>query len=398
MSTIRINKQLCNLCGDCIKFCPFGAMEQINGEIQINASCKMCKLCIKSCPQNAINFEITFVEQVDKSDWKGILIYVEHDEGNIHPVTYELIGKARELMKTTGQKVYAIFIGNQIHEQAKELLFYGVEKVFVYDSEELKHFRVDIYANAVEDCINSLKPSVVLIGATSVGRSLAPRVATRFRTGLTADCTTLEMRENTDLVQIRPAFGGNIMAQILTQNHRPQFATVRYKVMDAAPRAEHATGTIEECILPAHKLQSEITIKSVYKREEQIGITDAQVLVVAGRGIKSKQDLAMIEELASLLGGQIAATRPLIEQGWVNYKRQIGLSGRTVKPKLIITCGVSGAIQFVAGMEKAEQIMAINIDADAPIFSVANYGFIGDLYIIIPQLIDLIKGGIDVAI
>lgn len=391
--SIQINNQLCDLCGECINLCPFNAIAKTNGEITINASCKLCKLCMKRCHMKAISMAETQVPPVDKDAWKGILVYVEHDEGVIHPVTFELIGKAKQLSEITGQKVYAVFMGKNIQMHAEEILYYGVETVFVYDAPQLEYFRVDVYTNALEDCIRHLHPSVVLIGATSVGRSLAPRIATRFRTGLTADCTALEMRENSDLVQIRPAFGGNIMAQILTAHSRPQFATVRYKVFDAGKRSESFLGKVEHCSIPEQQLRSLIEVKEVHKRPKTKSITDAEVLVVAGRGVKAKSDLALIENLASLLGGQVAATRPLIEQGWFDYTKQIGLSGRTVKPKLIITCGVSGAIQFVEGMKNAEQIVAINSDPNAPIMSIAHYCFVGDLYEILAELISRMKAG-----
>lgn len=391
--SIRIDKQLCNLCGVCATRCPFGALECVENEMQVNAACKLCGLCVKACPNRAITLCWETVHAVDKSQWSGVLVCAEFDGGRIHPVTYELIGKAKELANVTEQKVYAVLMGEQVQVQAKELLHYGVEKVFVYDNPSLRYFREDVYANALEDCITRLRPCAVLIGATPIGRSLAPRVATRFRSGLTADCTTLQMRKNTDLVQIRPAFGGNIMAQILTTNHRPQFATVRYKVMDAAPRAPKAKGCLETCWLPEEKLRSVIHVESVDRRPRQAGITEAEVIVVAGRGVKTQEDLSIIQTFAELLGGQFAVTRPLVEMGWADYTRQIGLSGRTVKPKLIITCGVSGAIQFVAGMKNAGQIIAINTDPEAPIFSVAHQGFVGDLYEILPSLIERIKDG-----
>jgi electron transfer flavoprotein alpha subunit len=244
---------------------------------------------------------------------------------------------------------------------------------------------------AFENFVSNVKPAAILVGATTVGRSLAPRVAARFKTGLTADCTVLDIKENTDLVQIRPAFGGNIMAQIVTPNNRPQMATVRYKVMSAPERSNAATGKITMCSLEGEKLVSNITVLDVVQKAKETGISDAEVIVVAGRGVKSEKDLQMIRELASLLGGEIAVTRPLIEAGWADAKRQVGLSGRTVRPRLIITCGVSGAVQFTAGMNNSEFIFAINKDEKAPIFKVAHYGIVGDIYEIVPQLIENIR-------
>ncbi len=248
-----------------------------------------------------------------------------------------------------------------------------------------------MYANAFEDCVNKVKPSIVLVGGTSIGRSLAPRMSTRLRTGLTADCTVLDVKENTDLIQIRPAFGGNIMAQIVTPNTRPQFATIRYKVMDEARRNKEESGQIVKMSIPDDKMVSAMRVLNIIKKDKTPGITEADVLIAAGRGIKKQEDLQLLDELAGLLGGQLAVTRPLVEKGWASYTQQIGLSGRTVKPKLIITCGISGAVQFTASMNSSQNIVAINTDKQAPIFKVAHYGIVGDLYQVIPELIDNIR-------
>lgn len=393
MGKLTINEGRCNRCGICVTRCPFGALTMEAGRVVANAGCKLCKICIKQCPTGAIALEETATAGVDKSAWRGILVYVEHLDGVIHPVTLELIGKARELAGRINQPVFALWIGAGIAKNAAQLLPYGVDRVLVYDDEALRHFRVDVYANLFEDGINELKPTAVLVGATSVGRSLAPRVAARFRTGLTADCTQLEIKSNTDLVQIRPAFGGNIMAQIVTTRTRPQFATVRYKVMEPATCGAAPSGTVLRREVRPERLRSCLEVIAVVPKEKQANISDAEVLVVAGRGVKNRGDLALPEELAGLLGGQLACTRPLVEAGWLSYTQQIGLSGRTVKPKLIITCGVSGAVQFTACMNGAERIFAINQDRTAPIFKVAHYGIVGDLYQILPQLIAKIKEG-----
>lgn len=391
MASIIMNSEKCDLCGHCVELCPFKACEIIEGKVEINAACKMCKICIKNCPNAAISIAESGEPEIDKSEWKGVMIFVEHHEGKIHPITFELAGKASELAQKINHPVYAVLIGSGVSGIAEELTAYGIDRVFVYDDNELKYFRADIYSNVFEDCIRKIKPSVVLVGATPVGRSLAPRLSTRFRTGLTADCTKLEIRPNTDLVQIRPAFGGNIMARIVTRNSRPQFATVRYKVMDAAERNPGFKGVVKQCQIHPDKLHSGIEVLDVRRKEKQPDITEADVLVVAGRGFKEKKDIAMLEELAALLGGQVASTRGLVEDGWMHYTKQIGLSGRTVKPKLIITCGVSGAVQFTAGMNGSNTIIAINNDKNAPIFKIAHYGLVGDLYEIIPALIGSIK-------
>jgi len=376
-----------------VNICPFKAIESKDGKIDINAGCKMCKICVKKGPAGVIEFVEEEVVQIDKNLWKGIAVYVDHVEGDIHPVTYELIGKARELAAKINHPVYAVFLGNNIKHRALEILHYGVDEVFVYDYEELEDFTIEPYTAAMADFINKVKPSTLLVGATTVGRSLAPRVAARFRTGLTADCTILDMKENTDLVQIRPAFGGNIMAQILNPNHRPQLATVRYKVMDAPERKVGVSGKVTLVDMKRSKLYSNINVIKITKKVVEASISDAEIIIAAGRGVKSEKDLEMIKELADLLGAQVATTRPLIEAGWSDARSQIGLSGRTVKPKLIITCGISGAVQFAAGMNNSECIVAINNDPKASIFNVAHYGIVGDIYDIVPELIKNIKEG-----
>ena len=375
-----------------VKICPFGAMEEKDGKLTINAACKMCRLCVKKGPKGAVEYvDDTVKPSVNKEEWKGIAVYVDHVDGKIHPVTFELLGKAKELAAITGHPVYALFMGNHITEQSRELLHYGADKVFVYEEEELARFKIEPYTAVFEDFIGKIKPSSILVGATTVGRQLAPRVAARMKTGLTADCTILEMNEDTDLSQIRPAFGGNIMAHIKTPNHRPQMATVRYKIMNAPKRQEEAEGEIVSCAIAKEKLGSHVEVLDIVQKEKEQFIENADVLVVAGRGVKKPEDLANLQKLADLLGGQLACTRPVAEAGWLPAKCQIGLSGRTVRPKLIITCGVSGAVQFTAGMNHAENTFAINSDPKAPIFKTAHYCLVGDLYEILPQLIQKIE-------
>ncbi|MCR3761043.1 FAD-binding protein [Clostridium felsineum] len=394
MGKLVINENKLNneVIEELVNICPFGAMERVGDKVQISAACKMCRLCVKKGPAGVVEFvEDEKKVLIDKSLYKGVAVYVDHVDGEIHPVTYELIGKARELANKINHPVYAVFIGENIKDKAEELLHYGVDEVFVYDNKELKYFRIEPYTKAFEDFINKNKPSTILVGATTVGRSLAPRIAARFRTGLTADCTILDMKENTDLVQIRPAFGGNIMAQIVNPNNRPQLATVRYKVMNAPERSEEKKGKITICSL--ENITSNIEVLKVVKKKVEENIADAEIIVSVGRAVKSEKDMAPIKKLAELLGAQVAGTRPLVEAGLIDAKKQIGLSGRTVKPKLIFAIGISGAVQYTAGMNNSDCIIAINSDAEAPIFNVAHYGIVGDLYEIVPKLIEKIKVG-----
>ncbi|HEY5556453.1 lactate dehydrogenase subunit LctC [Acetobacterium sp.] len=373
------------------EICPFDAFSYENDVLEISSACKMCKMCLKKGPEGVLVLEEDEKIAIDKSSFNGITVYVDHIEGKIHPVTLELIGKARILAKVINHPVYALFMGTDITEKAQELLNYGVDKVFVYDKPELKHFVIEPYANVFEDFVKKIKPSSILVGATNVGRSLAPRVAARFRTGLTADCTVLEMKENTDLVQIRPAFGGNIMAQIVTENNRPQFCTVRYKVFNAPERMKNPKGCVKIMDIGAKKLISSIEVLEVIKKEKAIDLSDAETIVAVGRGVKCEKDLEMIHAFAEKIGATVACSRPGIESGWFDAKLQIGLSGRTVKPKLIITLGISGSVQFVAGMQNSDYIIAINNDPKAPIFNVAHCGIIGDLYEILPELLAMIE-------
>jgi electron transfer flavoprotein alpha subunit len=325
--------------------------------------------------------------KIDKDKWKDILVYVEHHKGNIHPITYELIGKALQLSKKNNYKVYCLFIGSNISKSAKKLSHYDIEKVFVYDHEEFKDYRADLYAKVFYHCIENVKPSVILIGGTDIGKSIAPTIATEFHTGLTADCTELILKENSDLLQIRPAFGGNIMAEIITPNHRPQFATVRYKVMDTADKSSYSKDNIVFCSIEKKLMSSNINVLEERRIDSEESITEANVLVVAGQGFKRKEDLWMVEDLAKRLNGKTACSRALVERGFMPYQKQIGLSGKTVKPNLMITCGVSGSVQFMAGMKGSKTIIAINNDYDAPIFNIAHQPICGDLYEIIPNLI-----------
>jgi electron transfer flavoprotein alpha subunit len=375
-----------------VSICPFHALEEKDGKLSINEGCKMCSICVKRGPQGVMEMVETEEESaIDKSQWQGIAVYVDHVDGKIHPVTLELLGKAKELAEKVKFPVIALFIGSGIKNQAEELLHYGADKVYVYDHKELQYFRIEPYAKAFEAFIHEVKPSSILVGATTIGRSLAPRIAARFKTGLTADCTVLEIKENSDLVQIRPAFGGNIMAQIKTPNTRPQLATVRYKVMNAIERMEEVTGEVLVRTLPEKDLVSRIEVLEVREKETEISISDAETIIAVGRGVKSEKDMALVKELAELLGAQIAGTRPLVESGWIEAKRQVGLSGRTVKPKLMITLGISGSVQFAAGMNGSEHIFAINNDENASIFNVAHYGIVGDLYEVLPQLIENVR-------
>ena len=374
--------------------CPFGAITGQGKSLSITAACRMCRLCVKKGPEGVVRWvEEEAPASVDKKEWRGIAVYAEHDGESIHPVTLELLGKARELAEQIGHPVYVLVMGSGMEKQAETLLGYGADRVFLYDHPGLADFNVLSYTNVFEDFIRKINPSSVLVGATNTGRSLAPRTAARFRTGLTADCTVLQMKEDTDLVQIRPAFGGNIMAQIVTPKNRPQFCTVRYKIFSAPPVTKEPSGTIRTMEVTEDMIDRRIRVEEIIHKPKEIDISEAEVIVAVGRGVKSQADLEIIRELAAALDAQLACTRPLIECGWFDARRQIGLSGRTVKPKLIITIGISGSVQFAAGMRGAECIIAINTDRKAPVFDIANIGLVGDWYEILPRLLKTVKEG-----
>lgn len=393
MEFLKFDKRKCNLCGLCLQKCPFGALTMEADGIQVGANCRMCGLCVRTCPEKAIRFEQR-ANAVDKSKWKDFLIFVEQERGDIHPVAYELIGEARKMAAKVGYKVNCVMVGGDgTADNAQKLLEYGVDKVFVYQHPGFEGFSADCYADAVADCIAANKPSSVLIGATALGRSLAPRLSTRFHTGLTADCTTLDIKLNTDMVQIRPAFGGNIMAQIAIKQSRPQFATVRYRVMDKAAKVDRPTGEVVLCEVTDKMAHSRIKVISSQVIDKQKSLEEEDVLVVAGRGVRTEKDVEMCRALAEALGGQLAFTRPMVENGFGDTAHQVGLSGRTVRPKLIITCGVSGAIQFASCITGSECIVAINNDPEASIFKIAHYCIVDDLYRVVPKLTELVQKG-----
>lgn len=324
--------------------------------------------------------------QGQKENWSGILIYLEVQQNNLHPVGLELIGKAIAMLQNRKEKINGIIIGENLEKLQNQLNGLPLEQVFFYSVSG--GFQADIYEEALEDCISKIQPSVVLIGGTLEGRSLAPRAAVHFHTGLTADCTELILRDSMELLQIRPAFGGNLMAGIVTRDTRPQFATVRPNVMLPISSVPGIKPKIQKTEWKTKKAKFPIIIR---KKVGQAGITEQKILVVAGRGVRKKEDLAMMEEFAYLIGGTLASSRALVEKGFFDAEKQIGLSGNTVRPEYMITCGVSGTVQFMAGMRQTKNIIAINTDPNAKIFDVAHYPICGDLYEIIPQLIKKMK-------
>ncbi|HEY8365021.1 MAG TPA: electron transfer flavoprotein subunit alpha/FixB family protein [Haloplasmataceae bacterium] len=369
------------------KICPFNAFELVNDKLIINSACRVCKMCVKKGPEGVCEFIESQKVLIDKTKWQGITVYAEHNEEDIHPVTFELIGKAKELAQKTNQEVHVVLIGYEIIKKANLLLEYGVDKVFTFKHEKLHIFNVERFTNIFSYYIENNRPSSILIGATSQGRAFAPRIAARFKTGLTADCTILDIKENTDLVQIRPAFGGNIMASIITSNSRPQIATVRYKIFNKPEKTE-PKGVILEHNCEDIDLNSQITFLQSIPKTTGVDITEADIIISCGRGIKNKEELKLVEKFADMIGAELACTRPLIENGWFDPRRQIGLSGRTVAPKLLINLGISGSVQYEAGIKNSEYIISINIDKNAPIMDISHLALVGDVSEIISKLMD----------
>jgi len=375
------------------KVCPFNAFEYDGNELTINASCRSCKQCVKRGPSGVITYvEEKEVITINKDEWVGLTVFVEMEFGKIHPVVYELIGKAKELAEKINHPLYAVMVASkeQVEKNAHKLLNYGVDKVFIYQDEIYENFNIDRTFNCIKDFVEKIKPSVILYGGTSLGRSFAPKVAAHFKTGLTADCTSLGIKDNTDLVQVRPAFGGNIMAQIICTKTRPQMATVRYKIFKK-PEKEAPHGEIVYMDLKKVDMKSAVKLLSIVKKESNVDISEADVIVACGRAFQSEKDLEMAQELADLLGGVVACSRPLVEAGLMNVRYQIGLSGKTVSPKLMIVLGISGAIQFTSGMSGSDLVIAVNNDPNAQIFDSASYGIVGDVFKVVPELIKLIK-------
>ena len=374
------------------RLCPFGAIHWEDGSLSIDAGCRMCRLCVKKGPPGAITWEEDEPAlPLDLSAWRGVAVFAEQTDGHLHGVALELLGKAREL--ANGEPVLALLVGHNMDACAGELLRFGADTVAVCDGPAFALFDMARYTAAFTDFVRRAQPSVVLVGATVLGRSLAPRVAARLRTGLTADCTALERKPDGALVQIRPAFGGNVMARILTARTRPQMCTVRPKVFPRPQPCPTPMGKIERIVLPHEALASPVEALGREERPRYVDIAEARALVVAGRGVKKREDLALLQALADRLGAQLACTRPLVENGWFDPRRQVGLSGRTVAAELLIAVGVSGSVQFAAGIGSCGCVVAINSDPAAPIFNVAHYAAVGDWYGVVPALMAEFDGG-----
>ena len=390
MPEIKIDKKDCTKCGICIDVCPFGCVTLVDGYPKF-VECSFCGICVTRCPTSAISILKRDEPSTDVTSHKGVMIFAEQKHGKISPVVYELIGKGSELARKLGEPLESVLLGKDMKDCAEELIQYGVSKVYLYQHPILGTFKDDPYSQIIANLIMEVKPSIVLMGATSIGRSLAPRISTILQTGLTADCTGLEIDDDGNLVQIRPAFGGNVMAKILCPNHRPQMATVRYKVMKKAEKKLSLKGIIKEVLVDKESLINRTDVSEFRKIDGRVSIVEADIIISGGRGLGGPDGFELLGKIATLLNGAVGASRSAVDEGWIDYSHQVGLSGRTVRPKIYIACGISGSVQHLAGMQTSEVIIAINNDANAPIFGVATYGIVGDLYEVIPELIRMIK-------
>ncbi|WP_415987730.1 electron transfer flavoprotein subunit alpha/FixB family protein [Butyricimonas virosa] len=329
---------------------------------------------------------------MDKAQYKNVYVFVEQREGVIQNVGLELLGKARELADALNEKVYAMLLGHDLTTQAQECIAYGADTVLRVDAPELATYVTEPYAQAIYQIIRDNKPSIVLIGATTIGRDLGPRLSARVETGLTADCTGLEISEDRDLLMTRPAFGGNLMATIICKEHRPQMSTVRPGVMRMGQRDENRQGTIEDVKINFDKSKFHVRVLETVKQTKNlVDITEAHVLISGGRGVGNAEGFDMLRAMANTIGAEVSASRAMVDAGVLGHERQVGQTGKTVRPDLYFAMGISGAIQHLAGMEESEYIIAINKDKFAPIFNVADLGIVGDVRKIVPLLTEKLK-------
>lgn len=391
---IEVIREKCVGCGLCVKACAYDAISLIDSCAEINPDkCTLCGACVSACPFEAILIRKFGQEAIDRSQYSGVWVFAEQKRGEIAPVVHELLGKGTELAEQLETKLTAVLLGSDVAALAAELIAYGAHQVIVVDDPRLADYLDLPYAYALTKLAQKYKPEIILSGATVMGRSFIPRVAVNLHTGLTADCTGLAIDNNTSqLLQTRPAFGGNIMATIETPNHLPQMATVRHKVMDPLARDDARTGEVINEKIDFSQLQDASTFEGfVHDDTQTINLTEADFVIAGGRGLKTAENFKLIEELAATLDGAIAASRAAVDNEWISYPHQVGQTGKTIKPKIYIAVGISGAIQHLAGMQSSDYIIAINKDADAPIFNVADFGIVGDLFEILPALIKKLK-------
>jgi len=387
--SVKILSEECIGCQACIDSCPYGAIVMKDDKAVITEDCTFCGACESSCNVSAIVVEREKTEdREDISSYKGVWVFIEHRDGRIRNVSLELIGEGRKLAQELDEEVSAVLIGDNVAEMSREIFASGADNIYLIEGSAFRHYTTDAYTIAFTHLIKKYLPSVILLGATNDGRDLGPRVAARVKTGLTADCTSLSIDPETRLVAwTRPAFGGNIMATIFCPDYRPQMGTVRPKVFKKPLPDYNLTGKIirEELAINEKDIRTKL-IDVVKVCTFSCNLEDAEIIVSGGRGLGKPEGFRIVEDLAQVLKGTVGSSRAAVDAGWMPYPHQVGQTGKTVAPKIYIACGISGAIQHLAGMQTSDVIIAINTDPDAPIFKVATYGIVGDVYQVVPAL------------
>lgn len=388
--TIQIDAEKCTGCGSCEPVCPFGVIEVVDDVAQVKDGCNLCGACVEACSFDAITIET--VEQEVAEGHRGVWVFAEQRGGKLKTVSHELVSEGRKLADKLGTELGAVCIGHNV-EGVEQLISSGADKVFLVDDPSLADHHEDLYTSVLADLIQKHKPEILLAGATAMGRSFIPRVAAILQTGLTADCTGLDIDpESKLLLQTRPTFGGNVMATIVCQARRPQMATVRPHVFKRGQPDQQRRGEMIKVDFNGESVTSRTKLLDfVEDLTEKVKIDEAEIIVSGGRGLGSPENFQIVRELADVLGAALGSSRPPVDDGWIPYSHQVGQTGKTVCPKLYIACGVSGAVQHLAGMQTADCIVAINEDPNAPIFEVATYGIVGDLFKVVPMLTAKLK-------
>ena len=388
---VWVEVDLCSGCKRCVKACPYSAVEMKEGKALILERCTSCGACLQVCKEKAIQTDVEPRTVPDFSDRKGIWVFAEQRGGQLHQVSLELMGKARELGTFLGQEISALLLGENVAGLSEILIEHGADQVFLAEHSALKDYRTTAYTKVIEELVKEYRPNILLMGATHIGRDLAPRVSRRVGVGLTADCTELSIDPQEQiLLQTRPAFGGNVMATIANRYSRPQMATVRPGVMEAVAKRGKGNIVSHSVSLDEGQIGTRI-LELVKEKKKKVNLTAAKVIVAGGRGAGDAGGFRILEELTAMFGGEVAGTRVAVEEGWIPPERQVGQTGQSVRPELYVACGISGAIQHRAGMMKSRYIVAVNKDARAPIFQVADWGLVGDFHELVPEMIEQLK-------
>jgi electron transfer flavoprotein alpha subunit len=392
-SPIKVNPEECTGCGNCTSACPFGLIEIVDGKAVIKEGCTLCGACVDACGYDAITIEAPQKIAVPAAKARGVWVYAEQRNGGLKNVVFELLSKGRELADTLKTELSAVCLGHKVKD-VDQLIAHGADKVYLVDSPDLADNQEDYLTHGMVGLIQEHQPEVVLAGATALGRSFIPRVAAILNTGLTADCTGLDIDTEKQLLrQTRPTFGGNIMATIICPDKRPQMSTVRPRVFKKNAPDPARQGQIIKVDFKKEGITAKTKLLNFIEDvTETIKLEDADIIVSGGRGLGKAENFKLLQELADTLGAALGSSRAAVDEGWIPYSHQVGQTGKTVCPKLYIACGISGAIQHLAGMQTSDCIVAINDNPDAPIFQVAHYGIVGDLFQVVPMLIKKLKG------